>query len=193
MPPATITLPPMLTSGSDVAFRETIYSDVSGVRPPANLPRGVRPSDVAHRAAVHRADRHRLPARQRRRVDPRACGPHPAGRDARDDRGRAADRQGSVHQIGQHARSPKRAGAAVAGGEAAIRAINPLLRRVNDLLFQDMSREDFAVVAKFLAPSRSTANTPWRRSAGHNRSAPVRTDGTANSANARLNWQSQTV
>jgi DNA-binding MarR family transcriptional regulator len=35
-------------------------------------------------------------------------------------------------------------------GEGAIRAINPLLRQVNDLLFQDVSREDFAVVARFL-------------------------------------------
>ena len=36
-------------------------------------------------------------------------------------------------------------------GEAAVREINPLLRRVNDLLFQNVSREDFAVVAKFLS------------------------------------------
>jgi DNA-binding MarR family transcriptional regulator len=36
-------------------------------------------------------------------------------------------------------------------GEAAIREINPLLRRVNDCLFQNISREDFAVVARFLS------------------------------------------
>jgi DNA-binding MarR family transcriptional regulator len=35
-------------------------------------------------------------------------------------------------------------------GEAAIRTVNPLLRRVNDRLFQDVSREEFAVVARFL-------------------------------------------
>ena len=35
-------------------------------------------------------------------------------------------------------------------GEDAIRAVNPLLRRVNDLLFADVSREDFAVVSRFL-------------------------------------------
>ena len=35
-------------------------------------------------------------------------------------------------------------------GETAVRGINPLLRQVNDLLFQDISRADFAVVAKFL-------------------------------------------
>ena len=32
-------------------------------------------------------------------------------------------------------------------GEDAIRAVNPLLRRVNDLLFADVSREDFAAVS----------------------------------------------
>jgi DNA-binding MarR family transcriptional regulator len=36
-------------------------------------------------------------------------------------------------------------------GEAAIREINPLLRRVNDSLFQNISRDDFAVVARFLS------------------------------------------
>ena len=35
-------------------------------------------------------------------------------------------------------------------GEDAIRAVNPLLRRVNDLLFADVSREDFAAVSSFL-------------------------------------------
>jgi DNA-binding MarR family transcriptional regulator len=35
-------------------------------------------------------------------------------------------------------------------GEAAIQAINPLLRRVNDQLFRGISREDFAVVSRFL-------------------------------------------
>jgi DNA-binding MarR family transcriptional regulator len=35
-------------------------------------------------------------------------------------------------------------------GEAAVHAINPLLRRVNDQLFQNISREDFAVVSRFL-------------------------------------------
>jgi DNA-binding MarR family transcriptional regulator len=44
-------------------------------------------------------------------------------------------------------------------GEAAIHAINPLLRRVNDQLFQNISREDFAGrVAASSPPSRSTAN-----------------------------------
>ena len=36
-------------------------------------------------------------------------------------------------------------------GEAAIHAINPLLRRVNDRLFQNVSREEFATVSRFLA------------------------------------------
>jgi MarR family transcriptional regulator, organic hydroperoxide resistance regulator len=36
-------------------------------------------------------------------------------------------------------------------GEAAIREVNPLLRSVNDCLFQNISRDDFAVVARFLS------------------------------------------
>ena len=35
-------------------------------------------------------------------------------------------------------------------GEAAIRSVNPLLRRVNDRLFQNVGREEFAVVSRFL-------------------------------------------
>jgi DNA-binding MarR family transcriptional regulator len=41
-------------------------------------------------------------------------------------------------------------------GEAAVRAINPLLRRVNDQLFQNVSRQEFAVVSRFCR-LRSTA------------------------------------
>ena len=35
-------------------------------------------------------------------------------------------------------------------GEDAVHAINPLFRRVNDLLFAGISREDFAAVSRFL-------------------------------------------
>jgi DNA-binding MarR family transcriptional regulator len=35
-------------------------------------------------------------------------------------------------------------------GEEAVRAVNPLQRRINDLLFADISREDFAAVSRFL-------------------------------------------
>ena len=35
-------------------------------------------------------------------------------------------------------------------GEDAVRAVNPLQRRVNDLLFADVPREDFAVLSRFL-------------------------------------------
>ena len=38
-----------------------------------------------------------------------------------------------------------------AKGEAAIRSVNPLLRRVNDQLFKNVSRQEFAVVSRFLA------------------------------------------
>ena len=35
-------------------------------------------------------------------------------------------------------------------GEDAVRAVNPLQRRVNDLLFADVSRDDFGIVSRFL-------------------------------------------
>jgi DNA-binding MarR family transcriptional regulator len=35
-------------------------------------------------------------------------------------------------------------------GEAAVRAVSPFLRRVNDLLFKDVRRQDFAMVSRFL-------------------------------------------
>jgi DNA-binding MarR family transcriptional regulator len=37
-----------------------------------------------------------------------------------------------------------------AKGEDAVRAVNPLQRRINDLLFADMSRDEFAAVSSFL-------------------------------------------
>ena len=35
-------------------------------------------------------------------------------------------------------------------GEVAVRAVSPFLRRVNDLLFKDVRRQDFAAVSRFL-------------------------------------------
>ena len=35
-------------------------------------------------------------------------------------------------------------------GEAAVRAVSPFLRRVNDLLFRGVGRQDFAAVSRFL-------------------------------------------
>jgi hypothetical protein len=35
-------------------------------------------------------------------------------------------------------------------GEAAVRQLAPFLRRVNDLLFQNVRRKDFATVSRFL-------------------------------------------
>jgi len=61
-------------------------------------------------------------------------------------------------------------------GEAAIRAVNPLLRRVNDRLFQNVSREEFAVVSRFLekfALNGEDALAEIRR-AGRERSAAGR-------------------
>jgi DNA-binding MarR family transcriptional regulator len=53
-------------------------------------------------------------------------------------------------------------------GEAAVGTINPLLRRVNDRLFQNVSRDDFATVSRFLttfALNSEDALAELRRSA----------------------------
>jgi DNA-binding MarR family transcriptional regulator len=53
-------------------------------------------------------------------------------------------------------------------GEAAVREVNPLLRRVNDCLFANISRADFAVVARFFATfalNTETATAEIRRAA----------------------------
>ena len=111
----------------------------------------VRPSDGAHRTAIHRADRDGLPARQRRRVDPHAVGPHPDGRDPCDDRSRPPDRQGPADQIGQPARWAQRADPAVAGGRSRHpRHQSHCSARSTTCCFRTYRAQDFAVVAKFL-------------------------------------------
>ncbi len=56
-------------------------------------------------------------------------------------------------------------------GETAVRGINPLLRQVNDLLFQDISRADFAVVAKFLRTFALNTEYAWPRCAAERQRA----------------------
>ena len=165
----------MLAAGSDEPFRATLYLMVLGVRPPAGLPRGLRPRHGAHRLAVHRADRHRLSAAQRGRLDPRPGRPHPACRDPCDHRGRAPDPQGPADQI-----APTRATAAACwsdcrGGRSRICCINcAFVREVNDLLFQDVPREDFAVVAQFLRTFRQNSERATGRDAPRERERNAR-------------------
>jgi DNA-binding MarR family transcriptional regulator len=151
VPPATISLPAMLVAGSDVSFRETLYRMVFA---------------FSHLVACREAfGRHlSLTASQfivligtayrqgHEGVSIRTLADHTqlAATHVTTEVGRLIekglltksanmrDRRGVLVEL-----TPK--------GEAAIREINPLLRRVNDCLFQNISREDFAVVSRFLS------------------------------------------
>src|ERR1044071_5034230 len=150
VPPTTITLPPMLKSGGDVAFRETLYlmaltfgrlhtcreafgraleltsSQFIVLIGTAYQQGGAGVSiralaDHTQRAATH------VTTEVGRLIDKGLL-----TKDAS-----TLDRRSVLVRL-----SPK--------GQDAIRAINPLLRRVNDLLFADVSREEFAAVSSFL-------------------------------------------
>ena len=160
VPPATITLPPMLKSRRRRRVPRNALPDGADVQPAGHLPRGLRPDAGADRLAVHRADRRRLPAGQRGRLDPRARRPHPARRHPCDHRGRPADRQGPADQAGQHARPPQRAGPAVAQGRGRDpRGQSPAAARQRPAVRRRLARGFRRGVAFPRNNSRSTANT----------------------------------
>jgi DNA-binding MarR family transcriptional regulator len=149
--PTTITLPPMLAAGTDVAFRETLYlmalafDRLHSCREAFGRALSLTGSQfivligTAYRQGREGvsirtlADHTQLAATHVTTEVGRLTGMGLLTKSANTE-----DRRGVLVRL-----SPK--------GEAAIREINPLLRRVNDLLFQNVSREDFAVVANFLS------------------------------------------
>ncbi len=150
MPPATVTLPPMLASGSDLAFRETIYlmfsafgrlqafREAFGRAIALTAPQFIVLIGTAYRAgsegvSIRTLADHTLMAATHVTTEVgRLIGKGLLTKSANPRDGRSV-----LIRL-----SP--------AGEAAIRAVTPLLRQVNDLLFQDISRQDFAVVARFL-------------------------------------------
>ena len=149
--PTTVTLPPMLRSGSDVAFRETLYLMVlsfgrlHSCREAFGRALGLTGSQfIVLIGAAYRQGREG--------VSIRALADHTQlasthvttevgrliGKGLLIKQANTRDRRGVLVRL-----SPK--------GETAIHAVNPLLRRVNDRLFQNVSREEFAVVSRFLA------------------------------------------
>ena len=150
VPPATITLPPMLAAGSDVAFRETVYSmffafgrllafrEAFGRAISLTAPQFIVLIGTAYRQGSEG-------------VSVRTLADHTlmAATHVTTEVGRLIDKG----LLTKSANTRDRRSVLIRlspAGEAAIRAVNPLLRQVNDLLFQDVSREDFAVVAQFL-------------------------------------------
>src|SRR3954465_8276566 len=146
VPPATITLPPMLTSGGDVAFRETLYlmaltfGRLHTCREAFGRALGLTASQfivligTAYRQGSEGvsirglADHTQLAATHVTTEVGRLIG-----------KGLLTKQASTTHR-------PSRLGRVAPKGEDAIRGVNPLLRRVNDLLFTDVSREDFAVL-----------------------------------------------
>ena len=151
VPPVTITLPPMLVSGGDVAFREALYlmalafGRLHSFR--EAFGRALTLTGSQFIVLIGTAYR-----QGRDGVSIRALSDHTQlaathvttevgrliGKGLLTKSANTRDRRGVLVRL-----SPK--------GEAAIRDINPLLRRVNDLLFQNVSREDFATVSQFLS------------------------------------------
>jgi DNA-binding MarR family transcriptional regulator len=150
-PPATITLPAMLSAGSDVAFRETLYLMVFAFDRLMSYREafGRHLALTASQFIVLIGTAYR---QGRDGVSIRALSDHTqlAATHVTTEVGRLIDKG----LLTKQANPQDRRGVLVrltAKGEAAIRDVNPLLRSVNDCLFRGISREDFAAVARFLS------------------------------------------
>jgi DNA-binding MarR family transcriptional regulator len=148
--PATVTLPSMLSNGGDVAFRETVYLMVLAFGRLYSFREafGRALSITASQFIVLIGAAHR---QGREGVTIRALAGHTqlAATHVTTEVGRliakgfltkranVRDRRSVLVRL-----TPK--------GEAAIRSVNQLLRRVNDRLFQNVSRSEFAAVTDFL-------------------------------------------
>ena len=149
-PPTTITLPPMLKSGGDVAFRETLYlmALTFGRLHTCREAFGRAIDLTASQFIVLIGTAYQQGSEG---VSIRALADHTqlAATHVTTEVGRLIDKGLLTKQASTLDRrsvlvrlSPK--------GEDAVRSVNPLLRGVNDLLFADVSREDFAAVSSFL-------------------------------------------
>jgi MarR family transcriptional regulator, organic hydroperoxide resistance regulator len=150
VPPATITLPPMLKSGGDVAFRETLYlmaltfGRLHTCREAFGRALGLTASQfiVLIGTAYQQGGEG---------VSIRALADHTqlAATHVTTEVGRLI----AQGLLTKQASTLDRRSVLVrlsAKGEDAVRTVNPLQRRVNDLLFADVSREEFAAVSSFL-------------------------------------------
>ena len=150
-PPATITLPQMLVAGSDLSFREALYLMFYAFGRLTSFREGFGKhlSLTASQFIVLIGTAYRQGAEG---VSIRALADHTqlASTHVTTEVGRLIDRG----LLSKTANERDRRGVLVRltqKGEEAVLAVNPLLRRVNDRLFQGVSREDFAVVARFLS------------------------------------------
>lgn len=150
VPPATITLPAMLKSGGDVDFRETLYlmALTFGRLYTCREAFGRALDLTASQFIVLIGTAYQQGSEG---VSIRALAGHTqlAATHVTTEVGRLIDKGLLTKQASTRDRRSVLVRLS-RKGEDAIRAVNPLLRRVNDLLFADISREDFAVVSRFL-------------------------------------------
>ena len=149
--PTTVTLPDMLARGNDLAFRETLYLMVLafGRLHSCREAFGRALSLTASQFIVLIGTAHRQGDEG---VTIRGLADHTqlAATHVTTEVGRLITRG----LLTKHANTRDRRSVLVrlsAKGEAAIREVNPLLRRINDRLFQNVSRSEFDVVSRFLA------------------------------------------
>ena len=150
VPPLTVSHGALLTSGSDVAFRQTLYLMVLG------FGRLMSCREAFGRALALTGSQFAVLigaayAQGRDGVSIRSLADHiqlapthvttEVGRLIRKGllvkKTNPRDRRGVLVTLSRR-------------GEAAVRQLAPFLRRVNDLLFQDVRRKDFATVSRFL-------------------------------------------
>jgi DNA-binding MarR family transcriptional regulator len=150
VPPPTVTLAPMLTSGGDVAFRETLYlmalafGRLYTCREAFGRALGLTASQFivlmgaayqqgAEGVSIRRlADHTQLASTHVTTEVGRLIAKGLLTKQAN-----IRDRRSVLVRLSRK-------------GEDAILAVNPSLRRVNDLLFAGVTREDFTVVFRFL-------------------------------------------
>ena len=148
--PATTTLPPMLTAGSDVAFREALYLMVLAFGRLHSFREAFgRSLDLTgSQFIVLIGTAYQQGAEG---VSIRALADHTqlASTHVTTEVGRLIAKGLLTKQPSTRDRRSVLVRLS-AKGEAAIRTVNPLLRRVNDRLFQNVSREEFSGVTRFL-------------------------------------------
>lgn len=148
--PSTITLPPMLSAGSDVAFREVLYLMVLAFGRLHSFREAFgRSLDLTGSQFIVLIGAAYQQGAEG--VSIRALADHTqlASTHVTTEVGRLIAKGLLTKQASTRDRRSVLVRLS-AKGEAAIRAVNPLLRRVNDRLFQNVSREEFAAVARFL-------------------------------------------
>ena len=149
--PATVTLPAVLVDGNDTAFRETIYLMALAFDRLHSCREafGRALSLTASQFIVLIGTAHR---QGQEGVTIRALADHTqlAATHVTTEVGRLIDKGLLIKEANSRDRrsvlvrlSPQ--------GEAAIHDVNPLLRRVNDRLFQNVTRAEFDVVSRFFA------------------------------------------